>query len=194
MPKNIFRFLVSFSFLTLITGCVPMVVTRAGVEIGTGTLKMEDRRGSWVFIEDEQIELAASRTINEKLGEDAYISVTSFNRNVLLTGDVSNEAIRTKAAKLAINVKNVRDIFNEIVITPRSTTLSRNNDTLITAKVKSRFLDNGVFQINHVKVITENSVTYLAGMVKHTEGKKATELASSTPGVAKVVTIFEYLD
>ncbi len=171
-----------------------MIVTGVGIGAGTGVLMTEDRRSSGIFIEDERIELVTSRRINEKFGDNAHINVTSFNRNVLLTGEALTDAVRIEAAKLAMNVENVRNVFNEIAIQSKSTLAARSNDALITGQVKSRFLNNGVFQINHVKVVTENSVVYLAGIVKRAEGEKAAKLASSTSGVTKVVKIFEYLD
>lgn len=194
MQKNRFNFFSSFLFLIPISGCVPMVVTGVGISASTGALMTEDRRSSGIFIEDERIELVINRRINERFDDDVHVNVTSFNRNVLLTGEVPTEAARNEVTKLAMSVENVHNIFNEIAIAPKSPLSARNKDALITTKVKLRFLNNGAFQINHVKVITENSVVYLAGLVKRVEGEKAAELASSTPDVIKVVKVFEYLD
>ena len=171
-----------------------MVVTGVGISASTGALMTEDRRSSGIFIEDERIELVINRRINERFDDDVHVNVTSFNRNVLLTGEVPTEAARNEVTKLAMSVENVHNIFNEIAIAPKSPLSARNKDALITTKVKLRFLNNGAFQINHVKVITENSVVYLAGLVKRVEGEQAAELASSTPDVIKVVKVFEYLD
>lgn len=171
-----------------------MVVTGVGISASTGALMTEDRRSSGIFIEDERIELVINRRINERFDDDVHVNVTSFNRNVLLTGEVPTEAARNEVTKLAMSVENVHNIFNEIAIASKSPLSARNKDALITIKVKLRFLNNGAFQINHVKVITENSVVYLAGLVKRVEGEKAAELASSTPDVIKVVKVFEYLD
>jgi len=194
MQKNRFNFFSSFLFLIPISGCVPMVVTGVGISASTGALMTEDRRSSGIFIEDERIELVINRRINERFDDDVHVNVTSFNRNVLLTGEVPTEAARNEVTKLAMSVENVHNIFNEIAIASKSPLSARNKDALITIKVKLRFLNNGAFQINHVKVITENSVVYLAGLVKRVEGEKAAELASSTPDVIKVVKVFEYLD
>ena len=194
MQKNRFKFFSSFLFLIPISGCVPMVITGVGISASTGALMTEDLRSSGIFIEDERIELVTSRRINKRFNDNVHVNVTSFNRNVLLTGEVPTETVRNEVAKLAMGVENVHNIFNEIAIAPKSPLSSRNKDTLISTKVKLRFLNNDVFQINHVKVITENSVVYLAGLVKRAEGEKAAELASSTLDVIKVVKVFEYLD
>jgi len=173
---------------------VPFVVAGVGVGAGTGALISEDRRSSGIFIEDQAIELKASRRINEQLGRDARINVTSFNRNVLLTGEAPNESMKNEAEKLAMSVENVRNVFNEIAISEKSALSVRTNDSLITSKVKGRFLSERKFQINYVKVITENSIVYLLGLVTREEGESAAQIASTTAGARKVVKVFEYLN
>lgn len=194
MQKN--RLIPLFPFLLLIpvSGCVPMTVTGVGIGASTGALRLEDRRSSGIFIEDEQIGLVTTRRIQEKLGDDAHINVTSFNRNVLLTGEALTETARNEIFKLAANVENVRNIFNEVAIAPKSSLTARSNDALITSEVKSGFLNNDSFQTNRIKVVTESNIVYLTGIVKRAEGEKAAELASGTPGVIKVIKVFEYLD
>jgi osmotically-inducible protein OsmY len=180
--------------VTLFTGCVPMVLTGVGVGAGTGALMVEDRRTAGIFIEDERIELRTNRRIKENFGNEARVTVTSYNRNVLLTGEAPNESIKKEIEKLTMSVENVRNIFNEIMITERSSLVSRSNDAMITSKVKTRFLNNNVFQVNHVKVVTTNNVVYLLGLVTREEGETASQIASTTASVAKVIRVFEYLD
>lgn len=180
--------------LPLLSGCVPLVVAGVGVGAGTGALMNEDRRSTGIFIEDQAIELKASRIINEQLGRDVRINVTSFNRNVLLTGEAPDETMRNEAEKLAMTVENVRNVFNEISIAEKSALSSRTNDSLITSKVKGRFLSERKFQINYVKVVTENSNVYLLGLVTREEAESAAQIASTTAGVRKVVKVFEYLN
>jgi osmotically-inducible protein OsmY len=180
--------------VTLFTGCVPMVLTGVGVGAGTGALMVEDRRTAGIFIEDERIELRTNRRIKENFGNEARVTVTSYNRNVLLTGEAPNESIKKEIEKLTMSVENVRNIFNEIMITERSSLVSRSNDAMITSKVKTRFLNNNVFQVNHVKVVTTNNVVYLLGLVTREEGEAASQIASTTASVAKVIRVFEYLD
>jgi osmotically-inducible protein OsmY len=95
---------------------------------------------------------------------------------------------------LVKGVEHVRNVVNEIAVGPLSSFTSRSNDALITSKVKGRFMDGGKFQINHVKVITEDSVVYLLGIVNADEAGSAVDLARSTNGVRKVVKVFEYMN
>ncbi|GJL73297.1 MAG: hypothetical protein NMNS01_24960 [Nitrosomonas sp.] len=171
-----------------------MVAAGVGTGAGTGAMVAEDRRTSGTFIEDETIESRSSRRIKEQLGNKVHINVTSFNRIVLLTGEVPEEAMKEQAERLVMTIQNVREIINEIAIAEKSSLTSRSKDALITSRVKGRFLTSGTFQINHIKVVTEDRTVYLLGMVKREEADNAAEIASSTSGVLKVVKAFEYLD
>ncbi|MDV6345435.1 BON domain-containing protein [Nitrosomonas sp. Is37] len=186
--------LLLISLLPILSGCVPLVATGVGVGAGTGALMSEDRRSSGTFIDDQAIELKTSRKIHEQLGSDVRISVTSFNRNVLLTGEAPNESMKSEAEKLATSVDNVRKVYNEITISEKSALSSRTNDSLITSKVIGRFLSERKFQINYVKVVTENSIVYLLGLVTREEAENAAQIASTTAGARKVVKVFEYLN
>ncbi|MBX3630379.1 MAG: BON domain-containing protein [Nitrosomonas sp.] len=191
---NMNKWLVLILILPLTVSCVPMAAIGVGAGAGTGAVVSEDRRTSGIFIEDESIELKSSRRLYEQLGNQAHINVTSFNRIVLLTGEVPNEAMKEEATRLVRSIANVRNVINEISIGEKSALSSRSNDTFITSKVKSRFLTSGKFQINHIKIVTEKSVVFLLGVVKRAEADNATEIASSTSGVTRVVKVFEYLD
>lgn len=180
--------------LPFLPSCAPMVALGVGAGAGTGAIVAEDRRTSGIFIEDESIELKSERRIYEQLGKQVHVNVTSFNRIVLLTGEAPNEVLKEEAGKLVRSIENVRNIINEITIGEKSSLSSRSNDTFITSKVKSRFLGSKKFQINHIKIVTENSVVYLLGMVRHEEAESAVEIARSTSGVSKVVKVFEYID
>lgn len=194
MKKIIVCSLIWIIIATQMTGCVPMVLTGVGVGAGAGALMVEDRRTSGIFIEDERIELQISRRIKENLDDNVRVSVTSYNRNVLLTGEVPDEATKKEVEKLAMSVENVRNIFNEVMISEKSSLASRSNDAMITSKVRARFLGNGVFQVHHVKVVTTNNIVYLLGLVTREEGETASRIASTTASVEKVVKVFEYLD
>lgn len=178
----------------LLSSCVPLVATGIGVGAGTGALMSEDRRSTGIFIEDEAIELKASRRITQQLGSNVHINVTSFNRNVLLTGETPNDAMKNEAEKLALSIDNVRKVFNEITLAENSALSSRTNDSIITSKVKGRFISERKFRANYVKVVTENSVVYLLGLVTREEGEDASQIASTTAGVTRVVKVFEYLN
>lgn len=181
-------------FLLILSGCVPLAVTGVGVGAGTGALMSEDRRSSGTFIEDQAIELKTSRRILEQLGHDVRINVTSFNQNVLLTGEAPNESMKSEAEKITKGVDNVRNVYNEITISEKSALSARTNDSLITSKVIGRFLSERKFQINYVKVVTENSIVYLLGLVTREEAENAAQIASTTAGARKVVKVFEYLN
>ncbi|MDN5836775.1 MAG: BON domain-containing protein [Nitrosospira sp.] len=169
-------------------GCGLLIATG----VGTGVAVSQDRRTSGTFVEDEGIELKSARRISEKFGNKVHVNVTSFNRNVLLTGEAPIENVRKEIGDLVRRIEHVRNVTNEIAIAEISTFMSRSNDTLITSKVKGRFMDAGKFQINHVKVVTENGVVYLLGLANRKEVESAVEIASSTSGVRKVVKVFEY--
>lgn len=191
--KYLNSFWLSFVLIyPFVTGCVPMFAI--GTAAGTGTYISEDRRTSGMFIEDEGIELKSSKRINQQFGDNVHINVTSYNRFVLLTGEAATTEIKAEIEKLIMGVDNVRKIYNEITVAKNTSLASRSNDTLLTSKVKTRFLAERKFQINHVKIVTENAVVYLMGMVTRQEGDNAAQIASQTSGVAKVVKVFEYLN
>ena len=112
---------------------------------------------------------------------------------MLLTGEVPADESKSKAETLIKEIENVRNITNEIAIGPKSTLSSRSNDTFITSKVKTKFVTENKFPANYVKVVTENSVVYLLGIVTKEEGDAAAEIASNVDGVTRVVKVFEYL-
>ncbi len=175
-----------------LTGCVPMFTVSTAA--GSGAYVSEDRRTSGTFIEDEGIELKSARRIHQQFGNSVHINVTSYNRIVLLTGEAPTEAVKMDIERLIMGVDNVRKIYNEIAVAGNTSLASRSNDSLITSKVKARFLTERKFQINHVKIVTENEVVYLLGVVTRQEAENAAQIASSTAGVKKVVKVFEYLN
>jgi osmotically-inducible protein OsmY len=179
----------SLAALALLQGCFPLV---AG-GIGAGVFVAVDRRTPGTYIEDEGIELKANSRIGNRLGDKAHVNVTSFNRMVLLTGEAISEPDKAEAEKVTGEVPNVRSVVNEIQIAGTSSLASRGNDTLLTSKVKARFVDAGKFTANDVKVVTEASVVYLMGLVTRQEADDAVEIARTTAGVAKVVKVFEYI-
>ncbi|MDD5241399.1 MAG: BON domain-containing protein [Sulfuricella sp.] len=181
--------LLALSIINL-QGCFPVVATGAG----TGVLMAEDRRTAGAYVEDEGIELKASTRLNDKFKDTVHINVTSYNRNVLMTGEVPTEAAKQDAEQIVRSVTGARNVLNELAIAGISSYTARSNDTYLTSKVKVRFVDQGKFQVNHVKVVTENGVVYLLGLVTRKEADNAVEIARTTGGVQKVVKVFEYLD
>jgi len=189
MASYIYLIVMAISVINL-QGCFPVVATGAG----TGVLMAEDRRTSGTFIEDQGIELKASNRLDEKLKDKIHVNITSYNRTVLMTGEVPTDAAKQEAEKIVRGVPNVSNVFNELAIGGNSSYSSRSNDTYLTSKVKVRFVDQRKFQANHVKVVTENNVVYLLGIVKHKEAEDAVEIAAHTSGVQKVIKLFEYTD
>jgi osmotically-inducible protein OsmY len=182
--------LTCIALLPVVSGCAAVAI---GGAAATGAIMAEDRRTVGTITEDQGIELKAASRIEEKV-KDAHINVTSFNRMVLLTGEVPNEAAKTNAEAIARAVENVRSVFNELKVGSNASVQARTNDSVITSKVKARFVDANKFSAVHVKVVTEANIVYLLGMVKKQEAADATEVARTTGGVSKVVRVFEYLD
>lgn len=175
--------------LPLLQGCFPLV---AG-GVGAGAAMVADRRTSGAYVEDEGIEWRTSSALRDRLGDAVHVNVTSFNRNVLLTGEAPSEAHRAEAERVASGIANVKGIVNEIQVAGTSSLTSRGNDSLITSKVKARFVDSAQFSANHIKVVTEAGTVFLLGIVTRREADAATEVARRTDGVRKVVRVFEYI-
>ena len=177
--------------LPLVQGCGALVV---GGAAATGVVISQDRRTMGTLTEDEGIELKAASRIGERYRDGAHVNVTSYNRMVLLTGEMPDAAAKAAAGKIAQAVENVRSVFNELQIGPNTALSARANDTYLTSLVKARFVDAQRFSPVHVKVVTEASVVYLMGLVMRKEADAATEIARTTRGVHRVVRVFEYLD
>ena len=176
---------------TQLTACFPVI---AGGVAATGAM-VADRRTSGTYIEDESIELKAKKNIVDNIGSaNIHVNVTSYNRNVLLTGEVINEAAKTKAEAATKAIDNVKTITNELIVDENSKFTERNNDAYITSKVKAKMIKENLFPANYVKVVTEASTVYLMGIVKHKEADDAVEIARGIDGVQKVVKVFEYID
>jgi osmotically-inducible protein OsmY len=171
----------------LLSGCPAVMVTGAGA----GVMAAEDRRTLGTMTEDEGIELRTANRVSARHKDRVHLNVTSFNRMVLLTGEVPTEEVKTDIARIAGSVENVRSVVNELTVGVPSTLTNRANDTYITSKVKARFVDAQRFNALHVKVVTENQVVYLLGLVRPQEAKDAAALARTTEGVKRVVTVFE---
>lgn len=172
-----------------LSACAPVVVGAAA----EGGAMAADRRTSGAFVEDEAIEWKGLKQINDALGDKIHVNITSYNRNVLLTGEAIDEASKQKAEGIVKAIENVRTVTNELVIAGVSSLTSRSNDSYLTSKVKTRMLTENKFPVNYVKVVTENSTVYLMGMVTRKEAEDAVEIARGTDGVQKVVKVFEYV-
>ncbi|MHB8352885.1 MAG: BON domain-containing protein [Burkholderiales bacterium] len=177
--------------LPALQGCFPLVATGM---VGTG-LVAADRRTSGAQLDDQGIEFRAGRAISEKYGDKVHVNVTSFNRNLLLTGEVPDQEIRKNIEALARGITNVRSVVNETAIAGNSSFSERANDSYLSTKVHARMVTdaNGQFSPVQISVTTEDNVVYLMGLVTHAEGDAASAIASTTSGVRRVVKVFEYL-
>jgi osmotically-inducible protein OsmY len=172
-------------------GCAALVV--GGVIAGTAMVAT-DRRTSSAQLNDEGIEIRSANRLKEKFGERGNFSVTSYNGRVLLTGEVAGNSDKLAAEQLVFQVENVKAVINELTIASMTSTLKeRSNDTFITSRVKSGFIEAQEIPSNAFKVVTERGVVYLMGRVTQRESDRGTEIARSVPGVVKVVRSFEII-
>ena len=173
-----------------LAGCAPLIV--GGAAVGTAMM-VTDRRTSGVQIDDETIELRAVARMNEAFGDRAHVNVSSYNRQVLLTGEAPTDAMRQQAEQVVSRVDNVRSVVNEIAVMAPTTLTQRSNDTYITGKVRASFVDASDLQSNAFRVVTERGNVYLMGRVSQREAERATSIARQIAGVQRVVRIFEVL-
>jgi len=172
-----------------LSACVPVIMGGAVM----GTLVATDRRTSGAQLEDESIELRAVNRIQSSLGERVHVNVTSYNRRVLLTGEVPTAQDKQQAEQIVSRVDNAQSVVNELAILGNSSLSQRSSDALITGKVKAGMVDAKDLFANAFKVVTERSVTYLMGRVTQREADRATDIARSTSGVQKVVRVFKII-
>ncbi len=173
-----------------LSACAPLLV---GGAVGTGMLVAIDRRTSGAQLEDQGIELRAANRLRDQMGTRARISVTSYNRRVLLTGEVANARDKALAEEIVSQVDNVQGLVNELSITASPTLTQQANDTLTTGKVKAGLVDVKDLSANAFKVVTERGSVYLMGRVTQREADKATEVARNITGVSRVVRVLEII-
>ena len=174
---------------TGLAGCFPLVV--GGVAMGS--LMVADRRTAGTQVEDEGIEVRAVNRIYNELGDQLHVNVTSYNRQVLLTGEVPRADLMPTIEGMVKASGNVRSIVNEVVVAPKTPLSQRSNDTFITGKVRASLVDAKDISASSFKVVTERGVVYLLGTVSEREARRATSIARGVDGVRKVVRVFELL-
>ena len=174
---------------TCMTACAPFLV--AGV--AGSALVATDRRTSGTQLEDETIELRASAKVRDTFGEKVHVNVTSYNRQVLLTGEVPSEQERQAVSAMVEKVENVKSVANELSAMPNASLGSRSNDLVVTGKIKATLIDSRDLFANAFKVVTERNTVYLMGRVTQREADSATALIRNVGGVNKVVRMFEII-
>jgi osmotically-inducible protein OsmY len=189
VQKRVAALLAVVSLAGALSACAPLMLGGAFV----GSMMASDRRTSGSQVEDEGIELRANSRINENLGERVHVNVTSYNRQVLLTGEVPSEQDKQRVERVVTGVENVRSVVNELGVLGSSTLTQRASDSLVTGKVKASLLDAKDLFSNAFKVVTERGTVYLMGRVTPREAKRATEIISGISGVMKVVRILEII-
>lgn len=185
-----FSLVLLFATISLLQGCAPFV----GVGANTDTMmSVADRRSAGAMVEDDTIESKAQERIENKYQDRAHASVVSYNRYALVTGTATSESTKMGIERIIGAIPNVRGIANELVVSETASDTAT-SDSRLTASVKMRFSNSTAFKADHIKVITENGVVYLMGLVTHAEADAASKIASTTAGVQKVVRVFEYID
>ena len=172
-----------------LSACVPLVVGGAL----TGAMVAADRRTSGAQLDDQGIELRSASKLSETFGGRARISVTSYNRRVLLTGEVANERDRQLAESTVKAVDNVNEVFNELGIVNSPTFTEKAADGVLTGRVKAGLVDTKKLSASTFKVVSERGTVYLMGRVTQREADQATEVARTTKGAQRVVRVFELL-
>lgn len=174
----------------LLSGCAPLVI---GGAVGTGVMVAKDRRTAGAQLEDQGIELKASDRLSMAIGERGRVNVTSYNRRVLITGEVVSEKDKALAVRTIAQVENVREVVDELGVMGSPSLVQRSSDTLITGKVKAAMIDASDLEASAFKVVTERGVVYLMGRVTRREADRATEMTRTVSGVQRVVRVFDII-
>jgi osmotically-inducible protein OsmY len=184
------------SLLSTLVMCLGLASCAAPLMFGGvlgGAMVASDRRSAGIQLEDETIEQRSATAIRENFGSKEHINITSYNRQVLITGEVSNDTVRRQVESLIGRVENVRAVVNELAIGPASSTGDRASDALLVAKVKASMVDTEDVFANVYKVVGERGTVYLMGRVTQREAKRATDVVRGVSGVKRVVRVFEYI-
>ena len=172
-----------------LNACAPILV--AG--FAGSALVASDRRTPGTQLEDETIELRGSARVRDNLGERAHVNVTSYNRQVLLTGEVPTERDKQLVLGLVEKVENVKSVVNELAVMQPTSLSSRSNDLIVTGKIKASLVDSRDLFSNAFKVVTERNTVYAMGRVTQREANSATNVIRNVGGVNKVVRLFEII-
>lgn len=175
---------------TLMSACAPLLL--GGAVVGT-SMVVSDRRTSGTQLEDQANELKANTRVREAVGERGHVNATSYNRIVLLTGEVAAESDKVAVEQAVAKIEGVRSVVNELAVMGSSSLANRSNDAVLTSKVKASFIDAKDVFANAIKVTTERSTVYLMGRVTEREANRASDIARGVPGVQKVVKVFEVI-
>ena len=182
--------MVALAITTQLTGCFVPVIA-AGV--GVGAYSATDRRSLGAQTDDKVIASRVDSQLSDALSDRSHVNVNAFNRKVLLTGEVPDQANKDRAEALARAVPNVTSVVSDLEIGGMTPSSNRNNDAYLTTKVKAELVSRKDLFANAYKVVTEKSIVYLMGRVTRSEGDAAAQAASGVNGVQKVVKVFDYI-
>jgi len=175
----------------LLAGCVPMVV---GTAVVGGAIVATDRRAGGSQVDDELIQMKAGGRLDEAFPDGRVrVNTTSYDRLVLLTGQVPSDADKATVEQVVAKIDNVKGVVNELSVGPATTLGERSKDAFVTTKVKASIVDSQDLFANSIKIVTHRGVVYLMGRVTEREANHAAELARGVSGVAKVVKVFEII-
>jgi len=177
------------ALLSSLQGCIAVV---AGAAVG-GAMATVDRRSLGAQTEDKAIAVKADTRLPSIVGDAGHVNVNSYNRKVLLTGEVRDEAMKRAVENEVRSIANVDTVSNELEIAGPSSYTSRSSDALITSKVKLSLADKNTIKATSFKVVTERGNVYLMGLVTQREGNIAAQVAQGVSGVMRVTKIFEYI-
>jgi osmotically-inducible protein OsmY len=173
--------------LLSVSACFPLV---AGGVVMTGFVAV-DRRTSGAMLEDQAIEVKTSTRIRDALGERVHVNVTSYNRKVLLTGEVPDAQDKERVAEIAKNVDNTSSVWNEVGVTAITTLTERTNDLIAAGRIKADLIDAKDLFSNAYKVVVERGNVYVMGRITVREAKRVASVISGVTGVKKVVLVHE---
>ncbi|MFA5682918.1 MAG: BON domain-containing protein [Hydrogenophaga sp.] len=175
---------------TLLSACAPLLM---GGAAATTVMVATDRRSSGAQLDDQGIELRAASNIRDALGSRVRVSVTSFNRRALITGEAASERDKALVGEAVRQTPNVQAVYNEVGIANSPSLKERTEDSLLTGKVKAGLVAAKDIPANSIKVVTERGTVYLMGMLSQSEAERATSVARTTSGVQRVVRLIEIL-
>lgn len=161
--------------------------------MAAGAAVMADRRSPGVQAIDKGIELEASSALSKRFGDSAHINVASFNQKVLLTGEAKDVDIKAEAGAYVKAMKNVRSLYNELVIGPNSSYSARANDSYLESKIKTQMIFTEQLPSNSMDIVAEGSSIYLLGILTQKEADLAKKVASNTSGVKDVYVYFDII-
>lgn len=190
--KKPFALIILPLLVLFLAGCIPILIAAVGATAGGAIIY--DKRSTHVILQDQDIDNKAIASLNAdtRLKDRAHVSVSTFNHVVLMVGQAQSEELRQYAYEDVSKVPTVKRVYNQVQISPVLTTWDRSKDAWITSKVKTAMLAKPGLSSSQIKVVTENKVVYLMGLVTPSQAKLATEAARHVSGVERVVQVFEY--